>query len=127
MDVLAFREYCLSLPVSEECTPFDETTLVFKVGGKMYTYADMVDFEWIALKCDPDEAIALRERYPDEITPAFHSNKRHWNGVCTVGDLPDGFIREQIRNSYRLVLAGVTPRTLRDEILAYVEEHGLPE
>ena len=41
MDVLAFRDYCLSLPLTEECTPFDETTLVYKVGGKMYAYADM--------------------------------------------------------------------------------------
>ena len=127
MDILTFRDYCLSLPMTEECTPFDETTLVMKVGGKMYAYTDMVGFEWIALKCDPDEAIALRERYPDEVTPAFHSNKRHWNGVRTTGDLPDAFIREQIRNSYRLVLSGVSPRSLRDEIQAYVQAVGLPE
>ena len=44
MDVLAFRDYCLSLPLTEECTPFDETTLVYKVGGKMYAYADMENF-----------------------------------------------------------------------------------
>lgn len=127
MDVLSFRDYCLSLPMSEESTPFDETTLVMKVGGRMYAYADMTFFERIAVKCDPDEAIALREEYP-EITPAWHSNKRHWNDIRTDGDLPDSFIREQIRNSYRLVLRqNVTPRALRDEIMAYVERHGLPE
>ena len=54
MDVLAFRDYCLSLPFTEECTPFDETTLVYKVGGRMYAFADMVGFERIALKCDPE-------------------------------------------------------------------------
>ena len=54
MDVLAFRNYCLSLPFTEECTPFDETTLVYKVGGRMYAFADMVGFERIALKCDPE-------------------------------------------------------------------------
>ena len=64
MDVLAFRDYCLSLPFTEECTPFDETTLVYKVGGRMYAFADMVGFERIALKCDPEEALLLRERYP---------------------------------------------------------------
>lgn len=126
MDILTFRDYCLSLPMTEECTPFDETTLVMKVGGKMYAYTDMVSFEWVALKCDPDEAIALRERYSD-ITPAFHSNKKHWNGVRTAGDLPDAFIREQIRNSYLLVLSNVSPRSLRDEIQGYVAQHGLPE
>ena len=91
------------------------------------TYADMVDFTRIAVKCDPDEAIALRERYP-EVEPAFHMNKRHWNGIRTTGDLPDSFIREQVRNSYLLVLRrNVTPRALRDELMAYVERTGLPE
>lgn len=128
MDVLTFRDYCLSLPFTEECTPFDETTLVYKVGGRMYAFADMVDFCRVALKCDPDEALQLRERYPREITPAYHANKRLWNDVRTTGDLPDAFIREQIRNSYLLVLRqNVTPRALRDELLAYVEVHGIPE
>ncbi|WP_295912967.1 MmcQ/YjbR family DNA-binding protein [uncultured Alistipes sp.] len=127
MDVLTFRDYCLSLPLTEETTPFDETTLVYKIGGKMYACADMVDFDWVAVKCDPDEAQLLRERY-DEVGTASHFNKRHWNGIRTTGDLPDTFIREQIRNSYMLVLRqNVSPKSLREEILAYVGEHGLPE
>lgn len=122
-----FRDYCLSLPLTEETTPFDETTLVYKIGGKMYACADMARFGHIAVKCDPDEALALRERHA-EIDGARHFDKRHWNGIRTDGDLPDRFIREQIRNSYLLVLRqNVTPRALRDEILAYVEQHGLPE
>ncbi|WP_299102402.1 MmcQ/YjbR family DNA-binding protein [uncultured Alistipes sp.] len=128
MDLTAFRDYCLSLPFTEETTPFDETTLVYKVGGRMYAFADMVEFRRVALKCDPDEAILLRERYPDEVTPAYHTNKRLWNDIRTTGDLPERFIREQIRNSYLLVIRqNVTPRTRREEILRYVEEHGLPE
>lgn len=127
MDVLSFRDYCLSLPLTEESTPFDETTLVYKVGGKMYACADMATFEIVAVKCDPDEALSLRERYA-EVGPAYHFNKRHWNGILTDGDLPDAFIRAQIRNSYLLVLRqNVTPRALREEILRYVQEHGLPE
>lgn len=128
MDLTAFRDYCLSLPFTEETTPFDETTLVYKVGGRMYAFADMVEFRRVALKCAPDEAILLRERYPDEVTPAYHTNKRQWNDIRTTGDLPERFIREQIRNSYLLVVRqNVTPRTRREEILRYVEEHGLPE
>ena len=45
MDILEYRDYCLSLPVVEESTPFDETTLVFKVGGRMFTYAGMRPWE----------------------------------------------------------------------------------
>lgn len=127
MDILEFRDYCLSLPLTEECTPFDETTLVYKIGGKMYACADMAEFGHIAVKCDPDEALRLREQYP-EVSIAHHFNKRHWNGIRTDGDLPDAFLREQIRNSYLLVLrTNVTPKKLRDEISDYVKLHGLPE
>ena len=73
MDVLAFRDYCLSLPLTEECTPFDETTLVYKVGGKMYAYADMENFGRVAVKCDPDEAAFEQkalERHPHDGRPA---------------------------------------------------------
>ena len=127
MDILELRRYCLSLPLAEECTPFDETTLVFKIGGKMFCYTDMVEFRWIAVKCDPDRAVLLRERYPELVTPAFHSNKRHWNGFRTDGDLPDAFIREQLRHSYLLVAAGITPKALRQEIRNQIEKAGLPE
>ena len=113
MDILELRRYCLSLPLAEECTPFDETTLVFKIGGKMFCYTDMVEFRWIAVKCDPDRAVLLRERYPELVTPAFHSNKRHWNGIRTDGDLPDA--------------AGITPKALRQEIRNQIEKAGLPE
>lgn len=127
MDVLTFRDYCLSLPMTEETTPFDETTLVYKVGGRMFACADMVDFFEIAVKCDPDEALALREQYA-EVSTAYHFDKRHWNGIRTTGDLPEEFIRAQIRNSYLLVLRqNVTPKALREEISAYVTAHGLPE
>lgn len=127
MDVLTFRDYCLSLPLAEESTPFDETTLVYKVGGKMFACADMVDFETVAVKCDPEEALSLREQYAG-VGTARHFNKDHWNGIRTAGDLPDAFLREQIRNSYMLVLRrNVTPKSLREEILAHVSEHGLPE
>ena len=116
MDVIEYREYCLSLPFTEECTPFDETTLVFKVAGKMFAYADMEEFQWIAMKCEPNKALELRENYPDEVLPAYHSNKKHWNMVRTDGDLPDRLIKEWIRDSYLLVVEKL-PRIKRWEIM----------
>ena len=65
--------------------------------------------------------------FPELVTPAFHSNKRHWNGIRTDGDLPDAFIREQLRHSYLLVAAGITPKALRQEIRNQIEKAGLPE
>ena len=117
MDILEFRDYCLSLPGTDECTPFDETTLVFKVGGKMYTLTDMERFEWINVKCDPDRAIELREQYAGVI-PGVHMNKRHWNTVNVTGDLPDKLIRGWVRDSYDLVVDGL-PRKVRDTIAGY--------
>lgn len=112
MDILEFRDYCLSLPNTEECTPFDETTLVFKVHGKIFAYGDMVDFVAVSLKCDPDRAVELREQY-EAVQPGYHMNKRHWNTVSTQTDLPDALLREWILDSYRLVVASL-PRKLRD-------------
>lgn len=117
MDILEYREYCLSLPAAEECTPFDEDTLVFKIMGKMFTYAGMADFRWFNVKCDPDLAVELRERYED-VLPGFHASKIHWNSVRVDGDLSDAFMKEQIRNSYDLVTAKL-PRALKEELARY--------
>lgn len=57
MDIFELREFCLSLPATEETTPFDETTLVYKVAGKMFLLTDMTDSRWINVKCDPDRAV----------------------------------------------------------------------
>lgn len=117
MDILEYRTFCLSLPAATECTPFDEDTLVFKVMGKMFTYASMNDFRWFNVKCDPDRAVELREKY-SEVLPGYHASKRHWNTVRTDGDLSEAFLREQIRNSYDLV-ASKLPRALKEELSKY--------
>lgn len=121
MDILDFREYVLSLPLVEECTPFDETTLVYKIGGRMFACADMEEFDRVTVKHDPDEGEALRDRYA-EITPAFHFNKRYWSSLSVGGDLPDALIRSLIRSSYFYTLRNtVTPKRLREELMRQVE------
>ena len=121
MDILDFREYVLSLPLVEECTPFDETTLVYKIGGRMFACADMEEFDRLTVKHDPYEGEALRDRYA-EITPAFHFNKRYWSSLSVGGDLPDALIRSLIRNSYFYTLRNtVTPKRLREELMRQVE------
>lgn len=114
MDILELREYCLSLPDTEETTPFDEITLVYKVAGKMFALTDMVNSDSVSLKCDPARALELRDQY-SEIDAAFHMNKKHWNSVRTDGDLPATFIRQMIRESYLLVVNGL-PRPKREAI-----------
>jgi len=115
MNLDALREFCLSLPLTEETTPFDETTLVYKVCGKMFALTDMVESGSVSLKCEPTLAEELRDRYPEDITPAYHFNKKHWNGLRIDGDLPANFVKEQIVNSYLLVVNGL-PKAQRIEV-----------
>ena len=123
MSIEEIRNYCLSLPYVEETMPFDDTTIVYKVGGKWFAVTDLEQNDKVVVKCDPDLAIELRDRH-EEITAAWHFNKRHWNAISLRGDLAASFIHEQIYNSYMLVIAkNVTPRALRLEILAAAEEH----
>lgn len=125
MNIDAFREYCLSLPEVEETLPFDDDTLVYKVGGRMFALISISSPDHFAVKCNPDRAILLRDRF-SEITPAFHLNKRHWNDVSIVGELPSSFIMAEIRHSYYAVIrSNVVPRTRRDDILAMAAEAGI--
>lgn len=103
MDISFFRTYCLSKPGTSEDTPFDETTLCFKVGGKIFALTDIDLFESVNLKCDPERAIELREMY-NGITPGYHMNKKHWNTVIFDGSVSDKLVLELVDHSYELVL-----------------------
>ena len=104
MEIDKFRTFCLSLPETTEELPFGPDTLVFKVNHKMFALTDINFFKSINLKCDPDKAVELRDRY-EEVIPGYHMNKRHWNTVSTQGSLPDRLLQEWIITSYRLVIA----------------------
>jgi predicted DNA-binding protein (MmcQ/YjbR family) len=103
MDLAQFREYCLSKPCATEGTPFGPDVLVFKVGGKMFALAALDDVPTtVNLKCDPDLALDLRDRY-DEVRPGYHMNKKHWNTVEIQGAIPYVELRKMIDHSYDLV------------------------
>jgi predicted DNA-binding protein (MmcQ/YjbR family) len=104
MDLETIRKYCLEKKSVTESFPFGETTLVFKVRGKMFLLAGLEDFPLhINLKCDPEKAQELREEY-SSVIPAFHMNKKHWNTIILNGQLSLKQIREMIDDSYRLVI-----------------------
>ena len=106
MDLAQFREYCLSKSHVTEDTPFGPDVLVFKVGGKMFALAalDAVPTT-VNLKCDPDLALELRDRY-EQITPGYHMNKRHWNTVKIESGIAGPELRKMIDHSYDLVAKG---------------------
>lgn len=125
MDIVSFREFCLSLPEVEECLPFDEETLVFKVAGRMFAVVGLDNPIGFVVKCDPDRAIELRDRYP-QVKAAFHFNKRHWNSLRFEGGMSDRQLEQEIRHSYLLVVRqNVTPKARRLELLEQIEKEGI--
>ena len=114
MNIEEIREYCISKPFTEETFPFDDVTLVFKVRGKMFMMLPLDEPYFISMKCDPERAIELRERYQG-IQGAYHMNKKYWNQVSIKGDIPDKLIKELIDHSFELVVAKL-PKALRFEI-----------
>jgi len=103
------HSYCLAKKGVEETFPFDEKTLVFKVGGKMFALCDVDAFQSINLKCDPERAIDLRERYAG-VKPGWHMSKIHWNMVEVNQDVSDSLIFELIDHSYDLVFKSLTKK-----------------
>lgn len=127
MDIVDFREFCLSLPEVEESFPFDDVTLVFKVAGRMFAVVGLDNPIGFVVKCDPDRAIALRDKY-EQVKAAFHFNKKHWNSLRFEGAMTDEQLRREIRHSYLLVVKqNVTPKARRLEVLAMVENEGIED
>lgn len=104
MNIEDFRDYCLAKKGVTEELPFDETTLVYKVLGKMFALTDTDSDFTINIKCDPEKAIELREIYPESVLPGYHMNKKHWNTIIMDGPIPDKLIYQGIDDSYQLVV-----------------------
>ena len=107
MNIENIRTYCLNKRGAEEDFPFDEETLVFKVGGKMFALIPLekIPFQ-INLKCDPEKAIELREQYED-VQPGWHMSKKHWNTVVLEGNIRWNDLRSWIDHSYDEVVKGL--------------------
>jgi len=107
MNLEQFREYCLRKPGAAEGTPFGDNVLVFKVAGKMFALATLDEIPTtVNLKCDPDVALELRDRY-EQVRPGYHMNKKHWNTVEINLGIPDNETRKMIDHSYDLVVQGL--------------------
>lgn len=114
MNIEVLREYCISKPGVTEGFPFDQDTLVFKAGGKMFLLIGLNDASKFNVKCDPELAIELRERY-SEVQPGYHMSKVHWNTVHMDGNLTEKQLREMIDHSYWLIFESL-PKKLQEEI-----------
>lgn len=103
MDIIELRDYCLSLPATSEDMPFDETTVCFRIGGKIFAITDTEDKPTrVNLKCDPERAFDLRDTY-SSIIPGYHCNKKHWNTLILDDSLSKTLVIQLINHSYSLI------------------------
>lgn len=113
MTIQDYYDYCLSKKGVTEHFPFDEDTLVFKVGGKMFALSSLGQWEKnepsVNLKCDPQRALELRAEY-EAVQPGYHMSKVHWNTIAVNSDVPDKMLRELIDHSYELVFGSLTKK-----------------
>jgi predicted DNA-binding protein (MmcQ/YjbR family) len=116
MDIETIRDYCLAKKEVEESFPFGETTLVFKVRGKMFLLSGLdnpvLQFN---VKCDPEKAIEWREQFA-AVQPGYHMNKKMWNTVSVDGSIPGRILRQMIDDSYQLVVLSL-PKKSREGLV----------
>ena len=119
MNIQQFYELCLSKKGVTEHFPFDQDTLVFKVGAKMFALSSLTQWEKgepsVNLKCNPDKAQELRAQY-DDIQPGYHMSKIHWNTIAINRDVLDKLIKQLIDHSYELVFKSL-PKKIQVKIL----------
>ena len=119
MDHQQAQQYLLAKPHTSEEYPFGPEVSVFKVKGKMFATLALGkmgkgdgegNFDWwMNLKCDPDEASALRDIFK-AVIPGYHMNKRLWNTVILDGSIPRGEIERMMDNSFLLVVDKMTKK-----------------
>ena len=127
MDFESFRNYCLQKKGVTEDYPFEQTHAWMKVMDKLFVIANLdpfkfkgeivPSFHFMNVKCNPEKAIELRERF-DYIQPGWHMNKKHWNSVFT-DNVDDDILREHIDHSYDLVVSSLSKKDR--ELLATFE------
>ena len=119
MNAESLRTYCLQKKAVEEGQSFGETTVVYKVGGKMFLLValDALPLQFNA-KCDPDVALELREQY-DCVQPGYHMSKKHWNTIIVDGTISDKMLLQWVTDSYNLVYESL-PKKIKAELAADV-------
>ena len=117
MNAESLRMYCLDKTGVEESQPFGPDNLVYKIGGKMFL---LISLDTVPLqfntKCDPDNALELREQHAC-VLPGYHMNKKHWNTVVVDGTVSDKLLLKWVDDSYNLVFDSL-PRRIKAELAA---------
>jgi len=103
MELQSLIDHCLAKKAAKQEFPFDDSTMVLKVAGKIFALINLNAPYSINLKCEPEYALALRERY-EAVTPGYHMNKKHWNTIELESDVSDKLLLELVDHSYEQVV-----------------------
>jgi predicted DNA-binding protein (MmcQ/YjbR family) len=104
MEYQILESHLLSKKGSFKDFPFGPNAAVFKVAGKMFALVALNEKSLrITLKCDPDDADALRMMF-DAVKPGYAMNKDHWNTIHLDGSIPEDILLNMIDASYCLVV-----------------------
>ena len=114
MELEQIREYCLAKKHVTEDMPFGDGTLCYRVMDKIFLLANISSKPLrINLKCDPENAEALRDKF-ENVVPSYHMNKKHWNTIIIDHSLKSSYIKEWIDWSYQLIVASL-PKSIRKD------------
>lgn len=123
MNIEDFRNYCLSfkgahdkMPFDKAKTQYDKNLMTFSVMDKWFCFVNIDVFDFCDLKCDPEKSKDLQEQY-EGITSGYHMNKDHWISVYFHKDVPEQKIKELVKDSYNLILKGLT-KSQREKLMS---------
>lgn len=83
--------------------------LIYKVMEKMFAIMSIRGAEGVILKCDPDQALFLREKY-EGIGHRSHLDPRYWISVKLDADVPADEIKRLVEHSYEQVCSKLTKK-----------------
>ena len=121
MNLEELRNHCLAIKNVEECTPFGDDVVVYKVMSKMFAFFPLNPKEnehFVVMKCAPERTVELRERY-EGITKGYYTGDNLiWNSVYIQKDVPDKLIIELIEHSVEEVVKKL-PKKKQEEYQKY--------
>jgi predicted DNA-binding protein (MmcQ/YjbR family) len=117
MNIEELRSHCLAIKKVEECTPFGEDVIVYKIMNKMFAFIPLTPKDgqfFVVLKCDPEKTVELREKY-EGITKGYYAgNNLKWNSVYIQKDVPDELIVELIEHSVEEVVKNLPKKKQKE-------------
>ena len=120
MNIEELRNHCLAIKNGEECTPFGEDTMVYKIMNKMFAYFPLNpknNEHFVVMKCAPEKSAELREKYEGVTKGYYAGDNLKWNSVYIQKDVPDELIIELIEHSVEEVIKKL-PKKKQEELLS---------